>query len=410
MFRPVELCIGLRYIHARRGNHFIGFISLTAIVATALGVAVLLTILSIMNGFEGELRGRILGMTAHLELDTRGADWPALAERVAREPAVVALSPYVSRDVLVASRGVVRAVEVRGVVPAGEAAVTTVAEHMLAGDLDALVAGRFGVVVGRELAEALGVTVGDEIMLLSPQPISTPAGLVPRLKRFTVSGIFEFGLQEHDGGLVLVNIDDAARLFRLGTAVDGLRVRLSDAALAPALKPRLAAATGVTVRDWTDTHRNLFRALKTEKIAMFVILALAIAIAAFNLVSILVVAVTEKRGDLAMLGALGMTPAAITRVFLFQGGITGIVGVLGGLALGYLLAANIDGLVAAVENAFGFKIFSPEVYYISSIPSEPRLGDFLATAGFAAVLALGAPLYPAWLAARLPTVEGLHHE
>ncbi|MCB1746586.1 MAG: ABC transporter permease, partial [Gammaproteobacteria bacterium] len=170
MFRPVELCIGLRYIHARRGNHFIGFISLTAIVATALGVAVLLTILSIMNGFEGELRGRILGMTAHLELDTRGADWPALAERVAREPAVVALSPYVSRDVLVASRGVVRAVEVRGVVPAGEAAVTTVAEHMLAGDLDALVAGRFGVVVGRELAEALGVTVGDEIMLLSPQP------------------------------------------------------------------------------------------------------------------------------------------------------------------------------------------------------------------------------------------------
>ncbi|MCB1745918.1 MAG: FtsX-like permease family protein, partial [Gammaproteobacteria bacterium] len=281
---------------------------------------------------------------------------------------------------------------------------------MLAGDLDALVAGRFGVVVGRELAEALGVTVGDEIMLLSPQPISTPAGLVPRLKRFTVSGIFEFGLQEHDGGLVLVNIDDAARLFRLGTAVDGLRVRLSDAALAPALKPRLAAATGVTVRDWTDTHRNLFRALKTEKIAMFVILALAIAIAAFNLVSILVVAVTEKRGDLAMLGALGMTPAAITRVFLFQGGITGIVGVLGGLALGYLLAANIDGLVAAVENAFGFKIFSPEVYYISSIPSEPRLGDFLATAGFAAVLALGAPLYPAWLAARLPTVEGLHHE
>ncbi|MGE0486860.1 MAG: lipoprotein-releasing ABC transporter permease subunit [Gammaproteobacteria bacterium] len=410
MFRPVELCVGLRYIHARRGNHFIGFISLTAIVATALGVAVLLTILSIMNGFEGELRGRILGMAAHLELDTRTADWQTVAARVAREPSVAALTPYVARDVLVASRGVVRAVEVRGVAPDGEVAVTTIGEHMVAGRLDTLVGGRFGVVVGRELAEALGVAVGDELMLLSPQPISTPAGLLPRLKRFTVTGVFEFGLQEHDGGLVLVHIDDAARLFRLGTAIDGLRVRLDDAAFAPVLKPALAAATGVPVRDWTDTHRNLFRALKTEKIAMFVILALAIAIAAFNLVSILVVAVTEKRGDLAMLGALGMTPPALMRVFLFQGGITGIVGVGAGLGLGYLLAANIDAVVAALENAFGFKIFSPEVYYISSIPSDPRLPDFVVTAAFAALLALGAPLYPAWLAAHLPTVEGLHHE
>ncbi|MEQ8232499.1 MAG: lipoprotein-releasing ABC transporter permease subunit [Gammaproteobacteria bacterium] len=413
MFASVELFIGTRYIFARRGNHFIAFISLTAIVATALGVAVLLTILSIMNGFEGELRERILGMSAHLELDTRSLDgtaWPRALAAVDARDGVIAAAPYVSRDVLVAQRGVVRAVEVRGVLPAAEHAVTALAPHMTAGDVASLGAGRYNVIVGAELAAQLGLRVGDDLMLLSPQPVVTPAGLVPRLKRFTVSGVFEFGLQEHDGALEQIHVDDAARLFRLGERVDGIRVRLADANAAPALKQELARELGLPVRDWTDTHRNLFRALGTEKIAMFVILALAIAIAAFNLVSILVVAVTEKRGDVAMLGALGLTRARIMRIFFLQGGITGVLGVLAGLALGYLLAVNIGAVVAWLERVLGFRVFSPDVYYISTIPSDPRWPDFAATATFALVLALAAPLYPAWLAARPSPAEGLRHE
>ncbi len=413
MFSPVELFVGIRYIHARRGNHFIAFISMTAIVATALGVAVLLTILSIMNGFEGELRGRILGMAAHLEVDTRGlaADaWQRRLQQVAAHPAVTAAAPYVSRDVLVAQRGQVWAAEVRGVDIVDERRVTSLDGHLVAGAADALVAGEFRALIGSEIAARFGLEPGDPLTLLSPHPVVTPAGLVPRMKRFTVAGIFEFGLQEHDGALVLVDRRDAARLFRLGSSVDGLRVRLDDAGVAPAVKSELAAAGIAGVRDWTDTHRNLFRALRTEKLVMFAILALAIAIAAFNVVSILVVAVTEKRGDLAMLAALGMPRAGILRVFLCQGGITGVIGVSAGLALGYLLAANVDAIVSFVEHVAGFRILSPEVYYISRVPSDPRWPDFLAAAVFAGLLALAAPLYPAWLAARTDVSAGLRHE
>lgn len=414
MFTPVEFFIGTRYIHARRGNHFIGFISLTAIVATALGVTVLLTILSIMNGFESELRGRILGMAAHVEVAFAHPDddWPATDATVAAHGAVAASAPYVSRDVLVAAHGVVRAVELRGVAVARESAVTTLGEHLVAGRLADLDAAPFRVVVGRELARGLGVGVGDWLTLVTPQPLVTPAGMVPRLKRFQVAAVFEFGLQEHDGGLLLTRLDDARRLFRLGATVDGLRLRLHDAAAAPRLKARLAAelGAGVTVRDWSDTHRNLFRALATEKLVMFAILALAIGIAAFNVVSILVVAVTEKRADIAMLGTLGLRRRDIMRVFLVQGGVTGALGVTLGLAGGVLLAQNVDVIVATLEQLFGFHVLSPDIYYISRVPSDLRSGDVLATALLAALTSFAAPLYPAWLAASLDDAAGLRHE
>ncbi|MGR8922069.1 MAG: lipoprotein-releasing ABC transporter permease subunit [Gammaproteobacteria bacterium] len=413
MFRPVELFIGIRYIHARRGNHFIAFISLTAIIATALGVAVLLTILSIMNGFEGELRERILGMAAHVELDAGGADAAAIDDALARlaaRPGVVGATPFIARDVLVQNAGRVRAVEARGIVAARELAVTTLGTHMTAGLPSALEAGAFRVLVGRELADYLGLSVGDRLSLVSPRPLVTPAGVFPRMKRFEVGGVFEFGLQEHDAGLVLVDRRDAARLFRTGAPADGIRVRLDDAAAAPAVRAALAALTDMSASDWTQTHSNLFRALEIEKMAMFVILALAVGIAAFNLVSILVVAVTEKRNDIAMLAALGLEARAIMRVFLWQGALTGAAGVTGGLVLGYLLSANAGDIVAAAENLLGFKVFSPEVYYISSVPSEPEWGDFALTAALAALLAALAPLYPAWLAARTAPAHGLRHE
>ena len=416
MIASLDWFIGIRYIYARRGNHFSGFISLTAVVATALGVTVLLTILSIMNGFEGELRDRILGLAAHLEVDSgAGDDWRALLKQIGAQPGVVAAAPYITRDVLVADRGTVRAVEVRGIDVVRELDVTQLAAHLTAGSLAALDNTPFGVVIGRELAQSLGVGVGDRLTLITPQPSVTPAGLVPRLKRFVICGVFEFGLQEYDANLVLIKLADAQRLFRSGDAIDGVRVKLQDAGQASARKTALAAQLGRVVgaddiRDWTDTHANLFRALAIEKTVMFVILALAIGIAAFNVVSILVVAVTDKRADIAMLGALGLQRRDIMGIFLVQGGVTGAIGVVLGLLCGALLAANIDALVASVEQLFGFKVLSPEVYYISTIPAELRSADFVATTLLATLLSLAAPLYPAWLAATTNISEGLRHE
>ena len=416
MIAPLDWFIGIRYIYARRGNHFSGFISLTAIVATALGVTVLLTILSIMNGFEGEVRDRILGLAAHLEVDSGAqGDWHALLKQVGAQPGVVAAAPYITRDVLVADRGTVRAVEVRGIDVARELGVTQLESHLTTGSLADLDRTPFGVVIGRELAQSLGVQRGDRLTLITPQPSVTPAGLVPRLKRFVITGVFEFGLQEYDAGLVLINLTDAQRLFRSGDAIDGVRVKLVDAGQASAVKRALAVTLGRAVgaddiRDWTDTHQNLFRALHIEKTVMFVILALAIGIAAFNVVSILVVAVTDKRADIAMLGALGLERRDIMWIFLVQGGVTGAIGVIAGVACGALLAANIDVLVAGVEQLFGFKVLSPEVYYISTIPSELRGSDFVVTTLLASLLSLAAPLYPAWLAATTNLSEGLRHE
>ncbi len=419
MLTPAEAFIGVRYIYARRGNHFIAFMSLTAIVATALGVAVLLTILSIMNGFEGELRARILGMAAHVTVRAEGAlaaDWRTLTADIAARPDVRAAAPYLGRDVLISHRGVVQAIELRGVVPAREQEVSAIAGHMLEGELAELDQGRFRIVIGSELAEAFGLARGDRIALIVPQPLVTPAGMMPRVKRFEVAGIFEFGLHEHDAGLGLIALADAQRLFRAGSAVDGVRAMVTDASQAPAIAAEIAASFNeispgaVSVSDWTETHRNLFTALKTEKIVMFSILAIAIAIAAFNIVSILVMAVTEKRADIAMLATLGMERSRIMRVFLIQGGLTGAAGIGMGLVAGAMLALNIDVIVATFEQLLGFKILSPDVYYISDIPSELRLPDFLATALVAALLGLAAPIYPAWLAARTEPVEALRYD
>lgn len=417
MLTPAEAFIGIRYIYARRGNHFIAFMSVTSIVATALGVAVLLVILSIMNGFEGELRARILGMAPHVTVEPgRGAtDVATLLERVGTVPGVAAVAPYVSRDVLVSNRGIVRAVELRGIEPARELAASRIGASMVEGELTQLDEARFRVVIGRELADALGLMRGDRFVVIVPQPVVTPAGMVPRMKRFEVAGIFEFGLHEHDGGLALVALDDAHRLFRTGGRVDGVRATLAEPSSAPAVARTLATAferdgRPVSVTDWTQTHRNLFTALRTEKIVMFAILAIAIGIAAFNVVSILVMAVNEKRPDIAMLRALGLSRRRAMKVFMIQGGLTGAAGIFAGLAIGGLLAANVDAIVATVEQLLGFKILSPDVYYISDIPSDLRVTDFLATAVVAFALVLAAPLYPAWLAARTEPAQALRHE
>lgn len=417
MSLPVEWFVGSRYIYARRGNHFIAFISLTAVLGTATGVAVLVTILSIMNGFEGELLGRILGMSAHLEMrfdDTNSAasDKAALNQllrQLENSDELEAAAPFIRRDVLLQINNQVQAVEARGIDSAAEAQLTALERHMVAGE-HGLVAGEFRLLIGQELAEQLRLAVGDSVNLLSPQPIVTPAGLIPRMKRFVVGGIFEYGVQSHDGALALIHISDATRFFRSPRTADGIRLRVSQADRAPLLKTSVADSCGCEVRDWTQTHRNLFRALKMEKIAMFIILAMAIAIAAFNVISILVVAVIEKRGDIAMLKSLGLSQGAVMRIFMIQGGVTGVLGVMLGLLAGFFLASHIDTLVAWVEYSFNFKILSPDVYYISTIPSKPEPGDFWLAGIFASLLTVCAPLYPAWLAARQSPIAGLRNE
>jgi len=410
---PVDLFIGTRYIYARRGDQLIGLNSLTAVSATALGVAVLLTILSIMNGFEDELRARILGLAGHLEVNVDTSDRQQQAElraAIVRDPAVVAVTPFIARDVLLANRGMVRASTMRGVDPETEAQVTDLREHVVAGRLDSLAGGAFRVVMGRELADQLGVGVGDDVTLILPQPLVTPAGLVPRLKRFTIGALFEIGLQEHDGGLVLAHVDDVARLFRQPGHIDGLRVRVKDPGAVAEVKARLRQTTDAHISDWTDTHESLVRALRIEKIVMFTILAMAIAVASLNVVSNLVIAVAEKKGDIAMLAALGLERRRILRIFLYQGGITGMAGVAIGVALGYLLARHIGVIAARLEAWLGFHIFSPDVYYISAIPSVPEPFDFVVTAAAALLLASVAPLYPAWMAASVNPSAGLRHE
>ena len=417
MFSPVEAFVGSRYIFARRGHHFIAFISLTSIIGTALGVAVLLTVMSIMNGFENELRARILGMAAHVAVRAPrqpAGIWQEHLEQIRADPRVRAVSTYLSRDVLIARGGIVRAVEVRGVMPDRERRLTTIDAHTRAGGLEALSAGAFNIVLGSELAGVLGAVVGDEVEVITPRPIVTPAGMLARMKSFTVGGIYEFGINEHDAGLSLTHIEDARRLFRGRGQIDGIRIMLEDAAHATLYKAALTRLLErdhprAVVEDWTDTHRNLFRALKTEKIVMFVILAIAIAIAAFNVVSTMVMAVSEKGRDISILVAQGLERGRVMRVFLIQGVITGTLGVFAGLALGIILAVHIDHVVSLVERAFDFKVLSPEIYYISDIPSQLETGDVVLTAILALVLSLGAPIYPAWLASRTDPAEGLRH-
>lgn len=419
MFTPVEAFLGWRYTRARRRSHFVSFISAIAMLGVALGVAALITILSIMNGFERELRDRILSIAAHVVVTAeRGAleGWAALADRADAHAGVVASAPYIRREAMLTHYDNVHGVVVRGIDPAREAGVGIVAQKIVEGDIARLEAGAFNVVLGRGLADALQVRLGSRPTLIAPEPVRTPAGMLPRLRRFTVVGIFELGVQEYDTAMALVHIDDAARMFRYGDAVSGVRIKVDDAFDAPRigseLRTELSAFVHAPVRviDWTETNVNLFRALKTEKIVMFIILALTIAVAAFNLVSTLVMVVAEKTTEIAILQTIGMTRKSILIVFFLHGGLIGIAGIIVGVTLGVALAVNVDVVVAGLEQLFDFKILSPEVYYISEIPSELEWRDVVVAVLIAAGLCLLAPLYPALLASRTAPAHALRYD
>jgi len=415
MFRPLALFVGMRYTHAKTRSHFVSFISLTSMLGIALGVTALITVLSVMNGFERELRERILGMASHATVTTFGGrlhDWTLVKQAVSTHPNVIAAAPYVRGETMLSAGKQVSGALIRGIVPEQEAQVSDVLAHVRVGDARDLKAGEFGILLGSELAYTLGVGVGDAVTVVSPQVIVGPTGVLPRLKRFKVIGLFEVGMYEYDRGVALVHMQDAARLLRLGDDVTGVRLKLDDMFEAPRVSRELGAqlAGDYRVEDWTRQHANFFRAVKTEKRVMFIILTLIIAVAAFNIVSTLVMVVTDKRADIAILRTLGASPATIMRIFVIQGAIIGILGTLLGLAGGIALALNVENIVPAIERLFNVEFLAADVYYISDVPSELHWDDVGIMAGVALGLSLLATLYPAWRAARTQPVEALRYE
>lgn len=415
MFRPLEVFVGLRYTRAKRRNHFISFISLTSMMGITLGVMALIVVISVMNGFQKELRDRILGMASHATVSAYGRelkDWKALAERIQGQPEVAGVAPYVEAEAMLTNRSAVSGAIIRGVDPAWEPQVSEVGRKMVAGSLDALRSGEYGIILGRELANSLNVRPGDRVTVITPQATVSAVGMIPRLRRFRVVGMFEVGMYEYDRGMAFIHLDDAEKLFDLDDGISGLRLKLDDLFRAPLVAESLRKSLGTDywVSDWTMRHANFFRAVNTEKTVMFVILTLIVAVAAFNIVSTLVMVVTDKQADIAILRTLGMSPRSVMAVFTVQGSVIGVVGTLIGVICGVVLAINVPSIVPAIEHLFNTKFLAPDVYYISELPSDLRWIDVLRIGGLSLALSLLATLYPAWRASRTQPAEALRYE
>jgi lipoprotein-releasing system permease protein len=415
---PYELYIGLRYTRANRRagrrNGFISFISALSVAGIALGVAALITVLSVMNGFQKEVRDRMLSVLAHIEVFAGQApmtDWQSVLAQARRNPAVLDGAPYVAGQGMLARDESVRGVLVRGIDPSLEPGVADFARQMARGSLADLRAGEFGVAIGRELADQLLLDVGSKLTLIAPQGTTTPAGLVPRLRQLTVVAVFSAGHYEYDSSLLLMNIEDAARLFRV-EGVTGVRLKTRDMLAAPEVAGQLARSmTGdLMIRDWSSENRNWFAAVQIEKRMMFIILTLIMAVAAFNLVSMLVMTVTDKQSDIAILRTLGAAPSGIMRIFVVQGASVGLLGTLLGVVLGVLLASNIGPVMAWIESIFGFQVLPKGIYFINYLPSDLRWPDVATIGATACVLALASTLYPSWRASRVRPAEALRYE
>lgn len=416
MYRPLSLFVGLRYTAARRGNHFISFISLVSMLGLMLGVAALILVLSVMNGFDRELRQRILGMVPHATLGAYGDEglesWGELATVIRLEKGVAGVAPFVQAQGMLTSHGRVQGVLVSGIVPEVENEVSIIGDHMQTGDTRLLKSGEYNIVLGELLARFLGAGVGDKVTLVLPEASVSVAGVVPRMKRFTVVGIFSVGA-ELDANLAYIHIEDAARLKRLQQGrVDGLRLKLDDLFQAPALSRQIALQQDrpLYVSDWTRTHGNLFQAIQMEKRMIALLLLLIVFVAAFNIVSTLVMVVTDKRSDIAILRTMGATPASILRIFMVQGVLIGLIGTALGVGLGVTLALTVTDLVAWVEGVLGIQFLSAEVYFISYLPSELVWSDVGLITSAALLISFIATLYPAWRASRTQPAEALRYE
>jgi len=414
MYRPFEAFIGLRYVRAKRRNHFISFISFISMIGIALGVMALITVLSVMNGFEKELTSRILGMVSHatvIEYDNTLNDWQPVAQIASEHPQITGVAPFVDAEGMLVYNKQVKGAAIQGILPEEEPKVSVIADKMTFGALSDLQANGFGIVLGSELARGLGVITGDKVTVVAPTANATPAGLLPRLKQFTVVGIFEIGMHEYDSALAYIHMEDAKTLFRRA-GPDGLRLKTVDMMLAPFISRdvvrQLPGKYGVI--DWTQRHANFFRALRTEKTVMFVILTLIVAVAAFNIISTLVMMVTDKQADIAVLRTIGASPLSIMAIFMIQGTLIGVIGIVLGMISGVWLALNVETLVPAIESLFQVKFLSPDVYYISELPSDLHWGDVFVIGLVAFLFCVVATLFPAWKAANTQPAEALRYE
>jgi len=414
---PYEWQVGLRYTRAGRRsgrNSFISFISLISVSGIALGVAALIVVLSVMNGFQKEVTDRMLSVLSHIEVfDASGGmpNWQAAMQDAFKNPAVKGAAPFVETQGMLLRDGVMRPAMIRGILPSEESKVSDVAKQMRHGSLQDLKPGSFNIVLGYALAHALGVEIGDKITMALAQAQTTPAGMLPRMRSFTVVGTFEAGHFEFDSGLAFVHMDDAEKMERLD-APSGLRLRIADMHKAPqvAMELKHSMPGDLLIRDWSQQNANWFAAVQTEKKMMFIILTLIIAVAAFNLVSTLVMTVTDKQADIAILRTLGSSPRSIMKIFMIQGALVGIMGTIAGVALGVLVALNIDVIVPFIEHLLGVQFLSKDIYLISALPSDLRWPDVFTIGGVAIVLAFVATLYPSYAASRVKPAEALRYE
>ncbi|WP_110949665.1 lipoprotein-releasing ABC transporter permease subunit [Pseudomonas bohemica] len=416
MFRPLFVFIGTRYTRAKRRNHFVSFISLTSMIGLALGVVVMIVVLSVMNGFDHEMRTRVLGMVPHATIESGEpiSAWQSLAARVKQNPQVEAVAPFTQMQGLLTNNGNVQKILLNAIDPVEERKVSIIDGFMKQGRLDDLVTGGFGVVIGDKAATKLGVGIGDKVTFVSPEVTVTPAGMFPRMKRFTVVGIFHVGAGELDGYLGVTNLQDLARLHRWKPdQVQGLRLKFTDLFKAPRTAYDIAQNLGdhqYYSRDWTRTHGNLYQAIGMEKSIIGLLLLLIVAVAAFNIISTLVMVVNDKRGDIAILRTLGATPGQIMAIFMVQGTVIGVVGTLIGAGVGILAALNVSSAISVLEGLIGHKFLNADVYFIDYLPSQLMAEDVLLVCGAALVLSFLATLYPAWRAARTQPAEALRYE
>jgi lipoprotein-releasing system permease protein len=410
-----EFWIGSRYVRSRSGNSFVSLISAISMLGITVAVAALIVVLSVVNGFERELQNRLLAMTAHASIekaDGRLEDWRDWVGQAEEHVDVAAAAPFVTGQGLLLLGDRLSGVQVSGIEPRLESRVSSVGDALTDGDFSSLEAGAFNIVLGNELARELRASMGDKVTLTLAEGIVTPAGVVPRTKRFTVSGIYRIGMYEFDRRVAFVNLEDAQRMFRLADDVSGIRLSVTDIYQAPQVVRRVAldSGGGVLVSDWTRRHVNFFRSIQITKSILFVILLMVVAVAAFNIVSTLVMVVKDKQSDIAILRTVGATPSDILKIFMTQGSVIGVLGTIGGVALGILLSLNLETIVGFMEATFGIKFLAADVYFISDLPADLRTGDVVRVGTIALALALLSTLYPAWRGARTMPAEALRYE